>query len=275
MQLSIITINYNNCDGLKKTIDSVVTQTFSDFEYVVIDGGSTDGSVEVIKEYADRIDYWVSERDKGIYNAMNKGAFAANGDYLLFLNSGDVLCTPLVLQQVLGSHLDADIVCGNIVTNSGGGLKAPEHITMEYFINGSLPHPSSFIKRKLFDEHPYDEQFRISGDWEFFLYHLVVKNVSYQKISVDVSVFDTSGISSTTNRNEHDKELRRSVMDNILKPRIFADYKKFMGDDDIYFKLFYTLSHTHYKRTVYRIILLLLKILMMNRGWVKQFPFKG
>ena len=87
MKLSIITINYNNCDGLRKTIESVIAQTTRDFEYIVIDGGSTDGSVDVIKEYADYIDYWVSEPDKGIYNAMNKGTRAAHGDFLLFLNS--------------------------------------------------------------------------------------------------------------------------------------------------------------------------------------------
>jgi glycosyltransferase involved in cell wall biosynthesis len=89
MKLSVITINYNNAIGLRKTIESVVNQTFRDYEYIIIDGGSTDGSVDVIKEYADKIDYWVSEPDKGIYNAMNKGVAAAHGEYTNFLNSGD------------------------------------------------------------------------------------------------------------------------------------------------------------------------------------------
>ena len=89
MRLSIITINYNNREGLRKTIESVVNQTYRNFEYIIIDGGSTDGSVEVVKEYADRISYWVSEPDNGIYNAMNKGVLAANGKYIQFLNSGD------------------------------------------------------------------------------------------------------------------------------------------------------------------------------------------
>ena len=89
MKLSVITINFNNRDGLRKTIESVVNQTYNDFEYIIIDGGSTDGSVDVIKEYADRIDYWVSEPDKGIYNAMNKGIDVAKGEYCIFMNSGD------------------------------------------------------------------------------------------------------------------------------------------------------------------------------------------
>ena len=91
MKLSVITINFNNRDGLRKTIESVVNQTYKDFEYIVIDGGSTDGSVDVIKEYTDRIDYWVSEPDKGIYNAMNKGIDVAQGEYCLFLNCMGIL----------------------------------------------------------------------------------------------------------------------------------------------------------------------------------------
>ena len=89
-KISIITINYNNCEGLRRTIESVVNQTCRDFEYIIIDGGSTDGSVDVIKRYADNIDYWVSEPDKGIYNAMNKGIRMATGDYVQILNSGDM-----------------------------------------------------------------------------------------------------------------------------------------------------------------------------------------
>lgn len=90
MKYSIITINYNNADGLRRTIESVVNQTYKDIEYIIIDGGSTDGSVDVIKEYGSQIDYWVSEPDKGIYNAMNKGILQAHGEYLNFMNSGIV-----------------------------------------------------------------------------------------------------------------------------------------------------------------------------------------
>ena len=100
MKFSIITINYNNCEGLRRTIESVVNQTCHDFEYIIIDGGSTDGSVDVIKQYADQIDYWVSEPDKGIYNAMNKGVAVAKGEYCLFLNSGDSLHNNSALAKV-------------------------------------------------------------------------------------------------------------------------------------------------------------------------------
>ena len=102
MKYSIITVNYNNKEGLRKTIESVISQTFRDFEYIVIDGGSSDGSAELLKEYSDKITYWVSEPDKGIYNGMNKGIAKATGDYLNFMNSGDCFYD----QQVLKYHLD-------------------------------------------------------------------------------------------------------------------------------------------------------------------------
>ena len=114
MKLSIITVNLNNCDGLQKTIDSVVSQTFKDFEWIVIDGGSTDGSKELIEQYADHFTYWVSEPDKGIYNAMNKGIRVAKGDYLQFLNSGDYLYDRTTLEKCLLPQNNADVIYGNL-----------------------------------------------------------------------------------------------------------------------------------------------------------------
>lgn len=271
MKLSVITINYNNRDGLRQTIESVVGQTFRDFEYIVIDGGSTDGSVDVIKEYADKIDYWVSEKDNGIYNAMNKGVAVAHGEYTQFLNSGDYLCDKDELEKVFAHNFTEDIVCGNIVTEKGGRLNAPQKVTMEYFIKGSLPHPSSFIKRELFFTHPYEEQYKISGDWEFFVYHLIVKNVSYKAIDMNVTVFDTNGISSTTKKEFHDASLKERVMTTILPPRVFDDYRKYTGETDEYNRLFYTIGQSKYRKHVYKLTVLLLKIVMRNKQWIKSF----
>lgn len=272
MELSIITINYNNRDGLRKTIESVVGQTFCDFEYIIIDGGSTDGSVEVIKEYADRIDYWVSEKDKGIYNAMNKGVFAAHGKYLLFLNSGDYLCNKEVINSFYLLSSDTDFVCGNIITDKGGGLKSPQKVTMNYFLYGTLPHPSSFIKRTLFNAHPYDERYKIAGDWEFFTHHLIVQNASYKSIDLNVAIFDTTGISSTTKKDEHDKDLKKQLIDKILLPRIKEDYDYFTGGKNLYFRLFYTLSNSRLKNVIYKLVVIFLKLITLNKGWIKSFP---
>lgn len=274
-RLSIITINYNNCDGLRKTIESVAGQTYQDYEYIVIDGGSTDGSVEVIKEYADRIDYWVSEKDRGIYHAMNKGAMAAHGEYTLFLNSGDALYKNDVLEKFLGYDVQADIVCGDIINDRGGCVQAPDDVTMEYFLLGSLPHPSSLIRRTLLGIHPYDERFKIAGDWEFFIHHLIIGNVSYQHVSVIVTLFDTTGISCTTGKDEHDAGLRHEAIKAILPMRVIKDYETFMGKKDSYYRLFYTIGKSRLKNWAYFFSVLFLKVLMLNRGWIRKFSLKG
>ncbi len=271
MYLSIITINFNNKNGLQETIKSVINQSNRNFEYVVIDGGSSDGSKEIIEKYGDNIDYWVSEHDRGIYHAMNKGVMAAHGEYLLFLNSGDYLYNEHVVANVFQNELNADIVCGDIVNNKGGRLSAPEKVTMEYFILGSLPHPSSFIRRSLFDLHPYDERFKIAGDWEFFMYHLIVQNVTYQRIDATITLFDTTGISCSTSKDKHDALLRKDAIEKILPSRVLDDYDMFMGKTDNYHKLFYTVNKSRFKKLVYVVSMFLIKAIMLNRGWIRNF----
>ena len=112
MKYSIITINYNNCDGLEKTIQSVINQSYQNFEFIIIDGGSTDSSVEVIKKYSNKIDYWISEPDKGIYHAMNKGIIQAHGEYLNFMNSGDLFYDNDVLKDISIKIDLKDIIIG-------------------------------------------------------------------------------------------------------------------------------------------------------------------
>ena len=112
MKYSIITVNYNNKEGLRKTIESVIHQTFRDFEFIVIDGGSIDGSVDVLKEYDSQIDFWVSEPDGGIYQGMNKGIKKATGEYLNFMNSGDCFYSSDVLEKVTGYQYDTDFIVG-------------------------------------------------------------------------------------------------------------------------------------------------------------------
>ena len=150
VRLSIITINYNNSDGLRETIESVVSQVFKEIEYIVVDGGSTDGSRRVIEEYGEHINYWVSEPDGGIYNAMNKGIRASHGEYLLFLNSGDVLHNTNVIEQVVPNLGNHDMVIGKVLyDNSGLTNELPEELTLLRFYHGSVPHPSTFIRRKV------------------------------------------------------------------------------------------------------------------------------
>ena len=152
MRYSIITINYNNKDGLFRTIESVIAQSFNDYEYIVIDGGSTDGSLEVIKEHIPQITYWISEPDNGIYNAMNKGVNVANGDYCLFLNSGDCLYDNDVLQRFNLYNSDKDIIIGRVFslqTNSPLFSPPDREISLYHLFSSTVPHQGAFIRTSL------------------------------------------------------------------------------------------------------------------------------
>ena len=201
-KLSIITINYNNKIGLQTTFDSVFKQSFSDYEYIVIDGESTDGGQQIIETNADKISYWVSEKDSGVYHAMNKGIAKASGEYILFLNSGDHFISDTILNEVSVALDGTEIVYGNIflvedASTSWTGVY-PDKLSFQHFIDGSLPHPASFIKKILFDRVGYyDESLQICGDWKFFMDAICRYNVGYKHLDKTIAVFYLDGLSST------------------------------------------------------------------------------
>lgn len=199
MKLSIVTVNLNNKDGLQKTIDSLINQTCQDFEWIIIDGGSKDGSKQLIEKYTDYIDYWISEPDKGIYNAMNKGIIASHGDFLLFLNSGDCLFDERVVFNVLKTIQDKDIYIGKEKrSNKILDVDISNRFEILYSIGGSFfPHQSTFINRKLFLQYGlYNINRTIISDWEFFFNIILYGDPSIEKIPIIVSVYNSEGISS-------------------------------------------------------------------------------
>jgi glycosyltransferase involved in cell wall biosynthesis len=202
MKLSIITINYNNKEGLKKTIASVRQQSIKNYEYIIIDGGSTDGSADVVKENAASLDYWVSEKDAGIFNAMNKGLAVAKGEYCLFLNSGDYLADETILKQV-EPLLVEDIVYGDLYFEYADGKVVRAHyeddMSLFKLSFTSLPHQGTFIKRSLLNKlGGYKEELKIVSDWFFFIQAIIECNPSFKKIDLVISYFDKSGVSSVT-----------------------------------------------------------------------------
>jgi glycosyltransferase involved in cell wall biosynthesis len=235
-RISIVTININNAQGLGKTIESVVSQICFDYEYIIIDGASADGSIDVIKKYSDKIHYWVSEPDKGIYNAMNKGILKASGDYCLFLNSGDWLVDENVLLNFCQSNFVEDIVSGNLLTYKDGNKKLresvkAEELSFDLFYKDSLPHPATFIKRKLFFDYGlYNENNRIVSDWEFFLKTLVINNCSYNHFDRIISVFDLTGLSSQPAMGELTKKERQKVFQNNM-PLIYQPYSSIYDEN--------------------------------------------
>lgn len=232
-QLSIITINYNDAEGLRKTIESVVNQTSDDFEYIVIDGGSTDGSVEVIREFENKIDQWVSESDKGIYNAMNKGIARAKGEYCQFLNSGDILAGKDVIRQCLLKLKGASIYYGNMLKELKNGTifysrKIPQ-ITFLTFYHGTINHSSAIIKISLFEKYGYyDENLKVVSDWKFFLQVVGLNNEQVKYFDIDVSIFDMSGISNTN--LSLDRKERRETLEELVPSLILADYDRHWKD---------------------------------------------
>lgn len=229
MRFSIITINFNNKDGLKRTINSVLCQTCIDYEFIIIDGGSTDGSVEVIKENESQITYWVSEKDNGVYHAMNKGVAQAHGDYCIFMNSGDCFHSPDALSSVLNYH--EDIICGQVSTFPSGHHKPT--ISLVDLLRISLPHQAMFIKRDLLIKHPYDEEYKILSDWKFCIENLVIDNCSFRNIEVVIADYESGGISS--NSNGLLAKERADILHEMFPARILADYERMVPvDDDTY-----------------------------------------
>ena len=235
MTLSIITINWNNASGLEKTMRSVAAQTGVDFEYIVVDGASSDGSKEVIRSFeaslGERLK-WISEPDKGIYNAMNKGIGMASGDYLQFLNSGDCLTSENVTMQMteaLKTTGFPSILYGNMLKDmpSGKLLKdrcfAGKNISFLGFYTGTLNHSSAYIRKSLFCKYGlYDEGLKIVSDWKWFLQAIILGAEKPVYADIDVSLFDMHGISETN--KTLDKAERKQVLGELIPSTILADY---------------------------------------------------
>ncbi len=212
---SIITINLNNASGLEKTITSVLNQQFTDREFIIIDGASTDGSIQVLKKYESQLTYWVSEKDSGIYNAMNKGIDKSYGNYILFLNSGDCLYDNNVLQKIYNLRPSEQLVYGDMIIaeNDGKTRKGimPDSLNEIHLYKDTLWHPVTFIQSGVFKEFGnYNEEYRLAGDYEFFLRLILKYRCTYRHIPLVVSVFDNSGMSSNPQN-------RKLLMDERLK----------------------------------------------------------
>lgn len=235
MILSIITINRNNALGLEKTMRSVISQTCQDFEYVVIDGSSTDGSVDVINKYTEyfgeRIK-WISEIDSGIYNAMNKGIRMASGEYVEFVNSGDCLANSSVVHSMideLANHQKPDILYGNMIKTFPDNSKFIDYSnkgqepTLFSFYRGSMNHSPAFIKRTLFERYGlYDESLKICSDWKWYMQSIILGDVNPIYVPIDVTEFDMTGISET-NKDLLNEE-RNKLLSEMIPPRILMDY---------------------------------------------------
>ncbi|UOQ67218.1 glycosyltransferase family 2 protein [Hymenobacter volaticus] len=213
--LSIITVNYNDKQGLEKTIKSVLGQVEAEYEFLLLDGGSTDGSLQVIEAYAPQLTYWVSEKDRGVYDAMNKGIAKATGQYLMFLNGGDCLSSPTVLQEsaaLLTQRPAIDILYGDVhaVGYAEGRVRwrYPCELTLGFFKNLTLNHQASFIKASLFNEIGlYSEEYKIASDYLFFLQCMLQSKV-YAHMPAAIVEYDSNGMSAAENYKSYKLEMQ-------------------------------------------------------------------
>ena len=198
MTLSIITINYNNREGLQRTIDSVLAQTWKDFEWIVIDGGSTDGSRELIEQYHKHFAYWCSEPDKGVYNAMNKGIARAKGEYLNFMNSGDTFYEEETLKKVFNKSRNADVLYGDCMQVFGNRTELsryPQCMELYALYGRPICHQTMMIRSQLLKDSGYDESYRICADYKHSL-EMAMRGATFEHVGTVVCRYDMSGISS-------------------------------------------------------------------------------
>lgn len=227
MKVSVITVVYNAVKDIDKTITSVMQQRYDDYEYIVVDGASTDGTVDVIRQYSKYISYWASEPDNGIYNAMNKAVRMAHGEYCIFMNAGDMFANSLVLKDASWYLSEGfDVLTGREISLRNGNVvdyvKPPALITLNHFYKSSISHQSSFIKRSLLLEYPYDETFRLVSDWKFWIQTLVLGRFSYKAIDINVSVFNHDGL--TYSQKELGLKEREQVLRQLIPDSIRLDY---------------------------------------------------
>lgn len=215
MKITIITICYNDKSGFRKTSETVIRQTYKDYEWIIIDGGSTDGTVDEILKVKQYVAFWLSEPDKGIYNAMNKGVMHANGEYVLFLNSGDCFSSPKSLERVATKEWTADIVGCDMFVDTGerffGYNQAPRIVPYQRLILGGLPHQSTFARTSMLKDTPFREDLKIASDWVFWCQKLLKEHKTYQSINIPITVFDMNGIS-----NKKEELASRERRDNLL-----------------------------------------------------------
>jgi glycosyltransferase involved in cell wall biosynthesis len=247
MKLSIITVNLNNVKGLEKTNSSILFQTWQDFEHIIIDGGSTDGSKELIEQFAinnKRLMKWISEPDTGIFNAMNKGIKISSGEYTLFLNSGDFLLSSSVLEKTFANcTFTEDFICAKCAVSHNGKVEfitnPPQSFTFKNFFNTTLAHQSTFIKAALFKKYGYyREDLRLKSDWEFFVRTIILNKCTTTAIDILLTDYNLDGVSALSKnkirqREEMDKIYNESVLSKFVPD--YVNHTSTLNEMKVYF----------------------------------------
>lgn len=198
MRYSIITVAYNNLAGLKMTAESVLAQTSRDYEWLVFDGGSSDGTKEFLESLGNKVSYWESVRDGGIYDAMNKAIRKASGEYLIFMNSGDRLASADVFARVAASASEAGVLYGDwsvVVGESRETKHGPKKADFGFFCEDNICHQAMFVKAELLKKSEYSTTIGILADWAKWL-EFAADGVAFESVPVVVCDYDGTGVSA-------------------------------------------------------------------------------
>lgn len=232
MKVSIITVCYNSAATIEDTITSVLSQDYKDIEYIIIDGGSNDATLNIINKYRDKISTFISERDQGIYDAMNKGIKHATGDIVGILNSDDFYETKDVITEVVNNFdTNTEVVFGDLIFVKPDNLKKitrfyslPNFKAWKLRFGWMPPHPATFIKKSVYDKYGlYKINYKISADYEVFVRFLLVNKVKFKHLDkILVRMRDggvsTSGLKSSLTLN---KEIVKACGENGIYTNIF------------------------------------------------------
>jgi len=221
MLITIITVSYNAVTVIEETIKSVLNQTYKNIEYIIIDGGSTDGTKEVIKKYANQLSYWISEPDKGIYDAMNKGISKANGEWINFMNAGDSFVDNNVLEKV-SKFLNNGfgITFGDTIVEKNG--KKIIHYATPFYKKEKLHHKmgfnhqSTFVRTDLAKKNPFDLKYKLAADYNMII-SLYRAGAKFNQLNFAIALYDLNGIS---NKKTFKHALETLTIDNRF-PSIF------------------------------------------------------
>lgn len=232
--VSIITVAFNAVNEIESTILSVLSQSYNNIEFIVVDGGSTDGTIDIINKYSDKIDFWISEPDKGVYDAMNKGIKMAHGEWVNFMNCGDAFYQTTIIESVVAymKMNKCDVVYGDVMLNVNGCLILKKADVLRC-IKKTLPfcHQSSFVKMAILRDNMFDLSYRIAADYALFYKLYSCNKYIFAYHEEAISIYEaTSGISSMNRRKAY-KEIN-SI--NKCNQSFFGKIKYYM----VYFLLF-------------------------------------
>ncbi|WP_062566040.1 glycosyltransferase family 2 protein [Pseudoalteromonas shioyasakiensis] len=228
VKLSIVTISYNCINDLKSTMDSVKSQSYSDYEYIVIDGGSSDGTNELLIK-SSIVDKYISEPDGGIYDAMNKGVELAEGEYILFLNAGDTFCSKCILNEAVRFLSgDEDIIYGNALRDTPEGFVKFKNSKLSDITFGMVfCHQAVFTKAELFKNKAYSLDYKIAGDYEFYLRGYLL-GATFKYVDLDIAVIDNEGVSNTRKFRSTIERYRIVKKAKVLTWRLYFKFSYYL-----------------------------------------------